>query len=499
MNSQDDKTSRIERAAEQARREYQRAVQEPGGWIIGGVRAWSARRLPGGEVTLWVTLGVVLLVLAAWALLPGTGGRMGMFGGGQRESEAQPVAVAVAKKGEIKIVLSALGTVTPLATATVTPQASGQVMRIGFSEGQMVRQGDVLAQIDPRNYQASYDEAAGSLAKDKASLANAETAWKRQKALFKAQATSKSDLDSAEAAYRQYLGAVRADQASLASAQIKLDFTKVTAPISGRIGLRGVDVGNYVSSGQTTGIAVITQVNPMSVLFAIPEDSVDSVARRINSGAVLTVEVYDRAMTKKISEGELSAIDSQISTTTGTVKLRAMFDNEDGVLFPNQFVNVKLLVDTLQGQTVIPVTAIQRGSSGTFVFVVGPDKTVSMRAVTLGAQDVDVVAVTKGLNPGETVVTDGADRLSDGASVTIPSGKEIAKVEAAVSAGPTDARNARRALFRKLKPEEREALHKMSKPERDKWMDAHKAELMKRPNQPRPPGGGRGPGGPPPM
>lgn len=464
--------------------------------VINGARRWSARRLPGGEVTMWVVVGLVCLGLFVWVMTPGS---QAGFGPNGPQSDPQPVGVAVAHRGDIAVTLSALGTVTPLATATVTPQVSGQVMSVNFREGQMVRAGDLLAVIDPRSYKASLAQAQGTLAKDKAALANAMVELKRQRALFAAKATSQQDLDSAEATAKQDAATVKADQGSVDAAAINLGFTRVVSPISGRIGLRGVDVGNYVSAGQSTGIATVAQMNPMSVLFAVPEDALSQVVVRLNAGAKLPVDAYDRAMSQKIATGTLDAVDSEISTTTGTVKMRAMFNNDNSALFPNQFVNVRLLVDTLHNLVIVPVTAIMRGSQGTYVFVVKADHTVTMRTVILGAQDADNIAIAKGLNPGETVVTDGADRLSDGVTVTIPSGKTVADVAPAESAGPAArGRGGNHALFRKLTPDEREKLHAMSKDERDAWMKSHKDELMKRKDQPRGPGG-RGPGGPPPM
>lgn len=465
------------------------------------VRHWCARRLPGGEVTFWVILGLLILALLTWGSIASH--RDTAFGpGGRGMADPQPVGVAVARKGDIDVTLKALGTVTPLATATVTPQVSGTVMRVNFREGQMVRAAEPLALIDPRTYKADLDQARGQLAKDQASLVNAQAALKRQRALSAAKATSQQDLDSAVAAEKEAAAAVQADRASVSSAAVKFGFTRVSSPISGRIGLRSVDPGNYVSAGQTTGIAVVAQMNPMSVVFSIPEDALGQVIARLNAGAHIPVAVLDRPQAKVLAEGELSAVDSQISTSTGTLKMRALFDNDDEALFPNQFVNVKILVDTLHDQVVVPSAAIMRGSQGTYVFVVRPDHTVAMRAVKVGIQDGDNIAITKGLNPGETVVVDGGDRLSDGAPVTIPSGRKVASVTPAESAGPMrgmgGASDARRALFRKLTPEERENLHGMDKDARKAWLQAHKAELMKRKDQPRGPGG-PGRSGPPPM
>lgn len=461
------------------------------GRFITAARGWSARHLPGGEVTMWVVVALVVLALFVWLVRPGNS----MFGP-DSEREARPVAVAVAKKGSIDITRSALGTVTPLATATVTPQVSGQIIRIDFREGDMVKAGQELAQIDPRTYQAALDKAKGTLANARATLANAQIELKRQQALAKANATSKQDLDSAVAAVQQDAGTVKADEAAVESAAVDLGFTKIVSPITGRIGLRGVDLGNYVSAGQSTGIAVVTQMQPMSVLFAIPEDSVQEILQRMNAGKKLVVDAYDRSFTKKLAEGLLVATDSEISTSTGTLKMRAQFDNSKFALFPNQFVNVKVHVETLKDRVLVPVTAIQRGSQGTYMFVVAPDKTVSMRTVTLGVQDADVVAVTKGLNPGETVVTDGADRLSDGTLVTIPSGQQVEKVQAADNAREVDFASQRKVLMRKLTPPERDQLRQMKPDERNAWLKAHSKELMKRKNTMGPPRGG--PGGPPP-
>lgn len=506
MKETNDKTHRIETAAEDVRRRFEQAEQKmrrseklanvkaAAGRAIRAARGWSARRLPGGEVTMWVVVGLVCLALFIWAILPGNNN--GLFGDGP-QAEAQSIGIAVAQKGDMAVTLSALGTVTPLATATVTPQVSGQVMRVEFHEGQMVKAGDELALIDPRTYQAALDKAKGTLAQDRASLANAQVEEKRQRALYAAKATSQQDLDSAVASAKQYAGAVEADKASVASAAIQLGFTRVVSPISGRVGLRGVDVGNYVSSGQSTGIAVVTQMDPMSVLFAVPEDSVSEIISRMHAGEEILVDAYDRSMSRKIASGDLVATDSEIDTSTGTLKMRALFPNDDNALFPNQFVNVKILVKTLHNQTIVPVTAILRGSQGTYVFVVRPDKTVSMRTVTLGAQDSDRIVVVKGLNPGETVVTDGADRLSDGSPVLVPEGRQIEKVQAAADARPVEVD--RRQLFRKMTPEEHKAFHDMSPEARKAWLETHKEELAKRKNQPRPRGPrGPGPGGPPP-
>ena len=511
MRTQGDETSRFHTAAEEARRNFEAArhrFDAAGDRVkpylkqaqgrFGDFRRWCSKHLPGGERTMWVVLGLILLVLFVWAILPS---QNAADQGGAGMNGPQPVGVAKAAKGDIGITLDALGTVTPLATVTVRPQVSGQILRVVFQEGQMVKAGDLLAEIDPRSFQAALDQARGQLARDSALLANARLDLKRDQALSAANAISQQVLATQGALVKQDEGTVMSDRANVESAAINLGYTRIVAPVSGLAGLRQVDIGNFVSAGQATGVVVVTQLEPMSVLFTIPEDNIGDVVSRMKSGAVLSVAAYDRSQTARLATGKLSALDSQVDTTTGTVKLRALFDNTDGALFPNQFVNVRLLVDTLHNQTVVPDSAIQRGSDGAYVFVVRPDNTISMRTVTVGPQQDDRVSIVKGLNVGETVVTDGGDRLRDGAQVTIPSGQ---KVDASV-APPKDAaapaqsaQSARRALFRKLTPEERENLRSMGKDERKKWLNDHRGELMKRKDQPGGGFGGRPPGGGPP-
>ncbi|MBU6472403.1 MAG: MdtA/MuxA family multidrug efflux RND transporter periplasmic adaptor subunit [Alphaproteobacteria bacterium] len=435
----------------------------------------------------WIGLGVVLLVGFIWLIKP-SGARVN---GGHFDGQGPiPVGVATAHAGDIHIVLNGLGTVTPLATVEVRPQASGPIVAINFNEGQMVKAGDVLARIDPRPYQAALDQAKATLMRDAASLANARRDLGRYQALAKLNAISAQTVATQAMTVKQDEGAVAADRAGVETAALNLSYTDIKAPVSGRVGLRQVDLGNLVTANQATAIAVVTEVQPMSVLFAVPEDNIDAVMSAVRAGKSMEVVAYDRNDSTKLATGRLESVDNQIDPSTGTVKLRALFDNEDGALFPNQFVNVRLTVRTLHDQTVVPGAALQQGADGAYVFVVSPDKTVSMRAVTPGPVDGANVAVDKGLKPGDTVVVDGADRLTDGAEVTMPNapGKAIARPSAAPKGSTLVAQAGRRggmfALFRKLTPEERQKLRAMSRADRIAWLRAHKDELAKRSTAP---------------
>jgi len=410
----------------------------PGQGVWGSVKRWSSRN-PRLSRVVWFTLGLVLLALLIWAIYPAKqNNRRGLINQG-----AQPVGIAKATNGDINVTLNALGTVTPLATATVRPQVSGMLVKLNFTEGQMVNAGDTLAQIDPRPYQAALDQARGQLAKDAATLANAKVDLARYQALFAQNATSQQVVATQAALVQSTEGVVVADQANVESARINLGYTNIVSPVPGRAGIHLVDIGNIVQANQTTGIVVVTQLQPMSVLFTIPEDNVRSVLARVTSGATLPADAWDRSQTVKLTSGTLSAVDTVVDPTTGSVKLRALFDNKDNKLFPAQFVNIRLLVDTLHNQTVVPIAAIQRGADGSFVFVVNPDKTVSQRNVKTGVQDGDNVQILSGIKAGDTVVVDGADRLRDGADVEIPN--QTAKITAP-SGGAADAeRAARRA------------------------------------------------------
>jgi membrane fusion protein, multidrug efflux system len=363
-------------------------------------------------------LGVVLVIGAiVWWVesRPTQPARQGRFA----TTGPMPVVVASAEKGNIAVTLNALGTVTPLATVTVKSQISGRLMRIAFQEGQQVKQGDLLGEIDQRPYDLALEQAQATLLRDQAILRNAELDVARYRKLVAEDSIAKQTLDTQEALVRQYQAIVKADQSQVDNAKLNLVYCRIVAPISGRVGLRLVDQGNYVQQSDATGIVVITQVQPITVVFTLPEDNVPVVMRRLRAGAELPVDAYDRSQTTKLASGRLMTIDNQIDTTTGTVKLKAQFDNQDESLFPNQFVNIQMLVDTLADATVIPAAAVQRGSPGTFVYVVGADETVSVRPVKLGAAEGGRVAVQSGLQPGDQVVVDGADKLRDGAKISL--------------------------------------------------------------------------------
>jgi multidrug efflux system membrane fusion protein len=346
--------------------------------------------------------------------------------GGARGGQNGPVAVSVATvtPGDIQIRIPALGTVTTLANVTVRTQISGTLQKILFTEGQLVHEGDVIAQIDPRPYEAALQTMQGNLRRDQALLTDARLDLARYAGLVKEDSIAVQQLDTQRALVDQYTGTIESDEGQVKTAQVNLIYARIVSPVTGRVGIRQVDQGNYVTPGDANGIVVINQLQPISVIFYIPEDNVSSLMKKVHEGGVLKVEAYDRANSVKLAEGQLSTVDNEIDPTTGTVKLRAMFDNTDGALFPNQFVNVSLLLELLQNQLIMPNAAVRRGAPNgvvsTFVYLVNADRTVSVRPVTLGVVDGERVAATSGVAGGDVVVTEGGDRLRDGATVVLP-------------------------------------------------------------------------------
>ncbi len=389
--------------------------------------------MPGGDGThankshrwRWaVLIGLGLLIVAGivyqsvtFLSQPQAQTRRGRFGdaGG-----AQSVAVATIARGDIRLILNALGAVTPLTTVTVNTQISGLLMQVGFKEGQLVHKGQFLAQIDPRPYAIALEEDEAQLARDEATLKQAEMDLARYKTLADQTSIARQTYEDQVWVVKQDQGTVDYDKAQIKAQKLNLVYCHIEAPADGRVGLRLIDPGNYVQTSTTSGIVVLTLLNPISVVFNVPEDSIPNIMARVRAGAKLPVTAFDRANVTQLAVGEFASIDNEVDTTTGTVRLRANFDNSADALFPSQFVNVVMLLDTLKDVVTVPVGAVQRGAPGTYVYVVSADNTVSVRTITVGAQDGGYYAVKSGINPGERVVTEGADRLRDGAHVNIP-------------------------------------------------------------------------------
>lgn len=339
--------------------------------------------------------------------------------GGGRNAAPMSIVPATVGKGDIGVSLNALGTVTSLATVTIRSQISGYLMKIDFKEGEEVKKGDLIAEIDSRPYEATLAQAKGQLARDEAQLKGAQVDLTRYQNLATQNAVPHQQLDTQVALVAQYQGTVEADRATVKSAEVNLQYCHIVSPINGRVGLRQVDLGNYVTPGDTNGLVVITQLEPISVLFTLPEDNLQAVAKRLREGAVLPTAAFDRSGANQLAEGSLQTFDSQIDPTTGTIKLRARFENDKRTLYPNQFVNIRLLLDTHKDVTTMPTAGIQRGVPGTFVYLVNADSTVSVRPVKLGVTEGDRVEVLSGLVPGDRIVIDGADKLREGAKVIV--------------------------------------------------------------------------------
>jgi multidrug efflux system membrane fusion protein len=362
-----------------------------------------------------------------WRMAPSptaaAGATKGGFGGPGGAARAVPVVGAATQQGDIDVIVNGLGTVTPLRTVTVRTRVDGELVRVLFQEGQLVKQGQLLAEIDPRAFQVQLQQAQGQLARDKALLENARLDLERYQTLFQQDSIAKQQVDTQASLVRQYEAAVTVDMSAIANAKLQLDYSKINAPISGRIGLRLVDPGNIVRSGDQNGIVVITQLQPVAVLFTVPQDLLPALMRRLHSGDPIAVEAWDREQKTRLADGRLASADNQVDPQTGTVKLKAQFANDDGALFPNQFVNVRMKLDTLRDVVIVPSAAVQRGAQGMFVYVVKADHTVELRPVTLGPLDGQRQAIASGLRPGETVVTDGVDRLRPGAQVEVASAR----------------------------------------------------------------------------
>lgn len=380
--------------------------------------------------------GVVVIVLAA---LVAAGIYLATKHSGQpttaRSGNAGPLPVGVAPvtRGDMPITLTGLGTVTPLATVTVQSQISGQLTEVGFRQGEMVQKGQFLAQIDPRPYQVALEQAQGQLAKDEAFLANARRDLARYDTLVAQNSVARQTRDTQASLVQQYEATIQSDKAQIDAQKLNLAYCHIVAPVAGRVGLRLVDPGNYIQVGQSTGIVVITQMDPMSVIFSIPENSLSPVLARLRAGAGLTAYAYDQTESELLATGKLEAVDNQINTTTGTVNLRAIFANPKDLLFPNQFVNVRLLVDTLKNTLLVPTAAVQRGAPGTYVYLVEANNTVKVQPIKLGPAGATDDAVNSGLSAGDRVVVDGADRLRAGAKVQVvapPAGKSAAAAAA---------------------------------------------------------------------
>jgi multidrug efflux system membrane fusion protein len=400
-----------------------------------------------GRRISWIAgiFGLILLILAAvWLSQPssstgggqrgpgGGGGRRGgggggFFGGGGGASQPTTVGTVKATAADLPVEVEALGSVTPAATVTIRPQVSGTITQLLYREGQLVRRGQILAIIDPRPYQAALLQAQGALVRDQAQLTNAQVQLSRYKTLLGQDSIARQDVDTQAALAKQLIGTIKIDQGQVQQAKINLGFTRVIAPVSGRVGLKVVDVGNYIAAGDTNGLAVVTTLQPIDVEFALPQDQAPAIEKRMAQGADIPAIALDRTRTQTLDQGHFSTLNNQVDPTTGTIKGKARFANGGKQLYPSQFVNVRLTVDTVANAITVPPAAIRSGQDGSFVWLLKPDRTVTQRKITTGVTTADKVQVTKGLAIGDTVITDGGDRLSEGAKVALPGDLPAAK------------------------------------------------------------------------
>ncbi len=410
------------------------------------------RRWVGGIVAV---LATAALIGGAWYLAnrpaadavapPAAGGPAGAgrpvgppSAGGPPGPTLVTVGMAVATRADIPVYLDALGTVTPVTTITLRAQVSGVMTDVLFTEGQLVKKGDVLARIDPRPYEQALMQAQGTRQRDEAQLEAARVTAERYRTLLGQDSIARQDVDTQAALVKQLQGTVLTDRAAESAAKLNLDYTRVTAPVTGRVGLRTVDPGNYVTAGATTGIATITQMTPIDVQFAVPQDRVPDIEARVRSGAKMAVTALDRTRATTLDTGTFSTLDNIVDTTTGTVKAKARFANAGSTLFPSQFVNVRLLLRTIGGAVTVPITALRTSGTGNYVYVINDDRTVTMRVVKRGESTAETVVIAEGLKEGERVVTEGGDRLKDGSSVQLPTDAPRPRSGASGAAGPRD-------------------------------------------------------------
>ena len=406
-----------------------------------GIRRKTRRR----RLMLAGVGAAALIAVLAWAMKPAgqTGGGRGGFARGAGGGGPVPVRAVAATTGTVDVTVDALGTVAALNTATIHSRVDGPLLKVPFREGQLVKGGDLLAQIDPSTFQAALDQAEGQLSKDEAQRAGARVDLERYRGLLAKDSIARQTVDAQRFTVQQLEGAVRADKAAVENVRLQLTFTRITAPFAGRVGLRQVDPGNMVHASDANGIVVLTQTHPIYVVFAVPSEYVPQINRHFSRGDALPVEALDRDG-KVVASGKLAAVDNQIDTTTGTIKLKALFDNSDDSLFPEQFVTARLRLDTLSGATLVPSAAVQRGAPGTFVYVVNADNTVSLRKMSPGPSSGDLVSVKDGVRPGEKVVIDGLDKLRDGAQVALIADSARGAASPATPAPPPGQRPHRR-------------------------------------------------------